>query len=189
MPPTFVIVGVVIFIGLYIIAKLVQKKAFCPNCGKGTVRTFSSSLPGRCDKCDEYALIVDGQPKRIEDGFVARIPTFEVRFCDLEHPAGWADPWPGRCCVCGAPATRSVTFESHVLLSFSRFLGTTSSTSNVYKLELGCCEKCEKPFDSELLNPPALKEAHPDTPMMFRSYDFWRAFLARNGKRSKRKIA
>jgi hypothetical protein len=181
--PTFVLIGLTVLIGLAVLAKLFQKKAVCPHCGHGTIRSFEAAIPGRCDRCGDYARIVDGKGVRIDSGFVTAFPRFEVRLGDLAHPAEWADPWPGRCCVCGAQTNRQVSFESQMLAGVQRGFGTTFTTSKVYKLGLGCCQECEKPFDSELLNPPALKEIYPDIPMMFRSYDFWRAFLASNGKR------
>ena len=61
---------------------------------------------------------------------------------------------------------------------------STHRMSKVYTLELGCCQACTTPFDSQLLNPPALKETYSDIPVRFRSYRFWRDFMALNGKRS-----
>jgi hypothetical protein len=186
---SYILIGLAVLVGIAVLSWLLKKKATCPHCGQGTIRSFAAADPGRCNQCGEYGRIVDGKGVCLDPGFVSGFPTFEVRLRDLAHPAEWVDPWPGRCCVCSTPTNRRVAFESQMLTGVQTGFGATFTTSRVYKLELGCCPECEKPFDSELLNPPALKEIHSDVPMMFRSYDFWRAFLASNGKRRTRQSA
>jgi hypothetical protein len=169
----------VIFGGAFLVIVL-QKKAACPHCGKGTVRGLFGSSPCRCDTCGEYARIVAGQSVPIDPGFVAESPTFQVWLRDLAHPEEWSNPWPGRCCVCGAQTARRVPLESHMLTVL-----TGPHLARVYTLELGCCDECEEPFDSENLNPPAFKEVYGHVPVRFRSYAFWRDFRSRNGKQRK----
>ena len=182
---TYVVVGLVVVCGLGLFGNLLRKTAVCPHCGKGAIRPPLWQRIGMCDKCGDYAIITDRKAAPIDPGFVAMFPTFELTLGDLADPAGWADPWSGRCSVCGEQTIRRVPIECHKISEVSgNFI-----TSTVYKLELGCCQGCEKPFGSDYINPPAFKERSGDAPVMFRSYPFWLAFKARNGKRSKRQTA
>ena len=55
---TYVVVGLVVVFGLAILSKFLQKSAVCPHCGDGSIRTLFASLPASCDKCGDYARIV-----------------------------------------------------------------------------------------------------------------------------------
>jgi hypothetical protein len=78
------------------------------------------------------------------------------------------------------PDRRPAAVESHM-----RSVLHGPHLVQVFTLELGGCAECEKPFDAEILNPPAFKQIYAHVPVRFRSYAFWRDFRSRNGKQSR----
>jgi hypothetical protein len=96
-----------------IVAAIRGRQGTCPGCGT-RVHFEHRHGASACSMCGRYSRLEEGRVKFVEPGFIAMSPSFKVPFDafldrpdTLRHRWPWHWPRPGRCCVCGALATRS----------------------------------------------------------------------------------
>ncbi len=164
------IVGAVI--ALVIINNLARKsRAACPGCG--AVLDFKSGTVFRCRACRAYLYApTKAQPQIVTDDFIATGSAFLVPFADLKEPDFWEFPWPGCCPTCGRLATRTETLHfSHVGLT-PRAPGVLHN----WTFEIPRCDDHANGIRGEII-PDTAKHG-----LGFRSYKYWREFVALNAK-------
>lgn len=79
-------------------------EGLCPDCGYKNSWLTKRPSAFQCKGCDNYLDGADGTLKLQSDDALAEFPVYEADLPDRIR-------WPDGCCVCGAPATRTLQAE------------------------------------------------------------------------------
>lgn len=171
-----VILGIVAF--LVVVLALMQRTGRCPNCGASI--SFSQFTLCTCKSCMSESSVMNGRLALVGTGFVGDSPVFEAYLNDLRPPDLWQWPWPSKCSTCGSPSTKTINLEvttaTLMLMKKTRYRYTF--------LFEGCKQHGEMSVRYE--------DGHENMKMarlQFRSFDYWKAFMAMNLKTDPPQIA
>jgi hypothetical protein len=146
------------------------RRAECPRCGRGL--TFTDYA--WCPRCLEYYSSTGAALEPVPETTVAEAPRFVAQFKRLKVPEQWAWPEPGRCSVCGAPATRSLRVTLNASLDGIPWpsLGDVRPAATI--------EHCDVHSEGVSVGSEPGEEEHPRSGVSFRSYRLWRLFQELN---------
>jgi hypothetical protein len=154
-----------------IVAAIRGRQGTCPGCGT-RVHFEHRHGASACSMCGRYSRLEEGRVKFVEPGFIAMSPSFKVPFDafldrpdTLRHRWPWHWPRPGRCCVCGALATRSKGY----VITLKAGVSARGLVVRECRLAIPHCGKC-----SDGIVPKGGEE------LRFRSFDYWREFCDLN---------
>ena len=148
-------------------------KGTCPSCN-ATLRgemgeTVNEAKVLCCPSCKTW---VHGTTSLdvIPDGYVHDEPVFAAPL-----PDSWS--WPEGCPVCGEPTTRTVKVEGRSALGTAAAVAAPVSVQRVLVIEVPACDEHD---DGVWASRDGEDEENSDE-VVFRSLDYYRAFVALNG--------
>ncbi|HET7462747.1 MAG TPA: hypothetical protein VFJ82_15945 [Longimicrobium sp.] len=176
------IIIAVIFLPLILILVVAEKKKVYGSCPKCQERIGLMYGIGTCDHCGAAAQFVNGAFATPEPGLVADFPAFKTNLARLRHPSAWSPVWPGRCCVCGAPAIRGEKIRIKSVEGQVGPLITPTNLTHTERFDLGYCAAHRDGV--RFWFPPGMATAKSNQQCLlaFRSFDYFQEFLQRNGR-------
>jgi hypothetical protein len=143
--------------------------AHCLNCNRKFTDQFYLGSLNECPACHTWHQYHQGKLVLVSADFIADEPGFSVSRDLLKSPPEWRLPWPGMCCVCRKPATKTGEFRIDQTVS-EDLLGTKTVRS--VRFDVGYCPDHKKGVDVWPFE------------MKFRSHAYWRDFCNLNRKHS-----
>ena len=171
-----------VLITFYILGRKAARVSSCPNCSIPIRIEDHLCGTAHCGECQQYSCVQSGYLTVVPADFIAERPVFEV-----PNPGGdprqWDWPWPeGLCCVCGSPASRTLTCEAQFVSWANRdVLGATTFEITPVTLQIPHCQE----HQWGVRVGPSFNFVGGSSPVVgFRSYANWMRFVELHAPRT-----
>ncbi|MFT5289688.1 MAG: hypothetical protein ACI8QS_000775 [Planctomycetota bacterium] len=162
---------VMLFIALAFFGSMLpDKKSVCPNCDGGL--EIQTDELTQCQNCKAYAEQEGTTISLIKPGTVLDVPTYKITVPDEFH-------WPNRCCLCSSDPTRMLEFtveKSQAGRNLLMGAAGLAAGALVVRTGGGYSGGIEAPHCDECEDGLHLEKADDGFAILFRSYDYYRAF-------------